>query len=135
MSFTKRSRGFTLIELLVALAILAILAVLVLVNLNTRKRAGEINALQKSAQQVVTASKLYLDDNPKTTVIKASLLSPNYMTELPASQEVVGGNIIVSGGTSVDFDLMSSAGATDGCAVHVVDGKVPTTDEVTNTCP
>lgn len=135
MQCVKQKKGFTLIELLVALAVLVMLAVLVLININTRKKSGEINILQRSAQQVLTASRLYLDDNPKVTYIKASSLVPDYMTALPDNNEVVGDNVSISSSGVITFDVMSNKGATDGCAVHVIEGNIPTTEEITNTCP
>jgi prepilin-type N-terminal cleavage/methylation domain-containing protein/prepilin-type processing-associated H-X9-DG protein len=66
MSFpgaTIRRRAFTLIELLVVIAIIAILAALLLPVLSKAKERAKSAACLNDMKQIITATKLYVDDN------------------------------------------------------------------------
>lgn len=116
------------------LAVIAILASLIIINLNTKKKTSSINLLQSSAEQIITSSKLYLDDNSTATSVAVNYLVPDYMTALPKNQEIVGG-VISLNNDSVNFDLIGNGGSADGCIVHVIAGELPTAEEIRSTCP
>lgn len=130
----KYQKAFTLIELLVILAVVAILAALIVINLNNKRRASAISALQKSASQVVTSSQLYLDDNPTATSITIDYLIPDYMTGLSDNQEVAGG-VISLAGSSVNFEIKDKSGSAEGCVARVISSEIPSVDEIKATCP
>lgn len=129
----NKSKGFTLIELLVVIAIIAILASLIVINLNTRRQASATNALQKTAEQIVTSSNLYHDDHPQAISVSIDSLVPDYMTTLADNEEVVGGIVSLVNGTST-FELIGNGGPADGCIVRVVGSVVPALEEIRSTC-
>lgn len=130
----KYKKAFTLIELLVVLAVIAVLAALIVINLNSKRRASAISALQKSASQIVTSSQLYLDDNPTTTSVNIDYLIPDYITGLAENQEIVGGIISLTGSTS-NFEIRDKSGPAAGCVARVIGDEIPSADEIKTTCP
>ncbi len=60
---TQTKKAFTLIELLVVIAIIGILAGIVIVNLNSARNKGQDTAIKAQANQLVSTSAVYYDDN------------------------------------------------------------------------
>jgi type IV pilus assembly protein PilA len=60
---TGTKKAFTLIELLVVIAIIGILAGIVIVNLNSARNKGQDTAIKAQANQLVSTSAVYYDDN------------------------------------------------------------------------
>jgi prepilin-type N-terminal cleavage/methylation domain-containing protein len=59
----QTKKAFTLIELLVVIAIIGILAGIVIVNLNSARNKGQDTAIKAQANQLVSTSAVYYDDN------------------------------------------------------------------------
>lgn len=72
------AKGFTLIELLVVIAIIGILAAVVLIALNPVEFLRKSRDTQRISDidQLVTATKLYLANNPTATLPTGPLCSP-----------------------------------------------------------